>query len=77
MKLTVGDYEIEIKAKAKRSSRANKEDASTVINDIAIYASEAAERYHQLGLFALEKEAHRFSSDARKALEQAGYYDNL
>lgn len=55
MKIFIEGYEVEIKAKGGFSERYNKADTMAVLNTLAIYAGEAACRFSNFGLEALER----------------------
>lgn len=80
MKIMIGGYEVEIKAKFTLigkidDARFNKQDTMAVINQLCIWAHESAERYEMMGLDALARNAkldYRAMSDE---LEARGYYN--
>ena len=76
MTVKINGYEVEIKAKGETATRFNKADTMFIMNLIAIYAAEAANRYEGIGVNALQrvaKEAHR---EIFEKLDSMGYYNN-
>lgn len=78
MKIEINDYEVEIKAKfdLSGSKRFNQDDTMAVLNQIIIWAGEAACRYERLGLDGLAELARRNCINIRKELEKKGYYND-
>ena len=77
MKLTVNEFEIEIKAKARWNSKANKEDAMNILNRMSIWASEAAQYNNKLGHTGLAEEWEQAASQIYEYLKINGAYKGL
>lgn len=75
MKLYFEGFEVEIKAKRETSGRFNKMETAEILNLFSIYAGEAAERYKQLGMYALEKEARKNAAIIYEKLDTEGFYN--
>lgn len=77
MKLNINGYEVEIRAKDRYSSRANKADTMHFLNTLSIWASEAARTYRTEGCKSLEKNANNAADDIYNALSAAGLYKDI
>lgn len=75
MKLIIGEYEVEIKAKDTRfNSRCNLEDTMNLLNTLSIFASEARDHYNMNNYDGLAKKAGKYSVDIYTALNEKGCY---
>ena len=82
MTININGYEVEIKAKytnygSLHNTRMNKHDAMSIINQIAIWASEASIRYERIGCLAIARTAEVASKDMYNTLAKNGYFKNL
>lgn len=78
MKLMINGYEVEIKAKAKWSKRANKEDTMDFLNTISLLASEAAKYNEQIKAHdAVAEWCDRISDEIYNVLKENGAYKNI
>ena len=78
MKLMIGEYEVEIKAKDTRfNSRCNLDDTMNLLNTLSIYASEARNYYRTTNADALAKMADTYGRDIYTALNEKGCYKNV
>lgn len=78
MKITMGEYEIDIKAKQVRyHDRMNKADTLDFLNTVAVILGAAVEHYDKKGLFALKKYYYNMHSELHDQLDAAGLYDDL
>lgn len=75
MKLRIGDYEVEVKAKNAYSKRFNKKDTMAVLNLLAIYAAEASNRYEVINMNALQRMAKEVHNNIFQKLDSMGYYN--
>lgn len=78
MTITIGGYEVEIKAKytanGQIDSRMNKADTMDVLSLISIWAREAGYRYDALGMQTFKKGARAAADSIYEELDKAGYY---
>ena len=74
MKLTIGDYEVEIKAKSAYATKANKNDTMNLLNELAIALSEAYLRDKELGLFGMANANKELHDDIYNFLDKNGAY---
>lgn len=74
MKITINDYEIEIKARKPLGGKFNKKDTMDLLNLISLYASEAARQWDAEGADALAEMAQDDSDMIYKALDANGLY---
>lgn len=78
MKLVIGDYEIDIKARNVNGLPGyTKEDAMSFLNSVSIWAHEAAEMNKLRGCYATAGTGDRASDDIYNALDARGYYKGL
>lgn len=79
MKLIIGEYEVEIKAKdtSLKTSRYNLDDTMALLNTLSIYAAEARNHYTASSYDALAKTAGKYSVDIYTALKEKGCYKNV
>ena len=73
MKISIGDYEVEINATRKEGP--NKEDTIYFLNQLSILASEAEKSFKAEGYKALAEDAHIIAEDIYNALSDLGIYD--
>ena len=77
MKIMIGEYEVEIKARdARFRQRANKEDTINLLNEMSIAFGEAAKLFSSTHAEPLAKIASKKSDDIYNALDAIGVYDN-
>lgn len=76
MKVIIEGYEVEIKAKFMTSNRYNKKDTMSVLNTLAMYASDSIERCSDLGYPALERTARKTRDNIMDTLDALGYYNH-
>ena len=77
MKLTAGNYEIDIKVKRDYDSRNNKKATEAFLNELIIAFMRTAEEYRIKKYPALYECYFKLGTDIYKALENAGAYDHL
>lgn len=78
MKLIIGEYEVEIKAKDTRfKSRFNLDDTMSLLNMLSIYASEARDHYNMNGYDGLANTANKYGRDIYTALKEKGAYKDV
>ena len=78
MKLIIGEFEVEVKAKIRGvSKRNNVLDTLNLLNQMSIAFDEAAINYNRDGYHALSDECKRKGADIYNALEKAGAYKDL
>lgn len=78
MKLTIGDYEIDIKARNTYGLPGySKGDAMAFLNTLSIWAHESSEYRRMLRLDATAAAASKASDDIYNALDARGYYEGL
>ena len=65
---------IEIKAKSIYSDRASKYDTCVFLNTLALFSTEASERYYGLGLYALAASAKSCAEEIHDQLNELGFY---
>lgn len=76
MKLTVANYEIEIKAKKTWESRNNEQALMFFLNQVSLAFLEASERMEEKGMGALSEDYKEKWRDIYKAIEAKGFFDN-
>ena len=78
MKLIIGEYEVEIKAKDTRfRSRYNLDDTMALLNALSIYASEARDHYRMNNYDGLANTADKYGKDIYTALKEKGAYKDV
>lgn len=77
MKITIGEYELNIKVTRAYNDRANKADTLAFLNEMCIWLIEANRSYQKNGLEALEKRTDKQYNELFKQLEEKGYYKNI
>ena len=77
MKIKIGYYEVSISAKCEGSARANKSDTMELLNFLSICCSETANSYSEKGFSITSMRARKYGNDIFKALNNAGYYDDV
>lgn len=75
MKLTIGEYEVEIKAKNTSRDRFNQEDTFNFLNELAIAFSEAGKWNQIQGYDSFTKRFEEKDKDIYKFLSDKGLYD--
>ena len=73
MKLKIGVYEVEIKAKSEFNEKFNKEDTYGFILDLAVTFAEASTWYQTQGLPATSARYKEMWDDTHNFLEKEGY----
>lgn len=74
MKLTIGEFEVEIKAHTVWTQRNNKYDVMSLLNEISLICDNASREARQNGCEALSRRYHNFGDDIYRALKEAGAY---
>lgn len=78
MKLTIGEYEVEIKVKhSKYGQKANKTDTMNFLNTLSIFCKDAARYNRMLGAYSINDEAEQYGKDIYEYLEAKGVYDHI
>ena len=78
MKLTMGDYEVEIKAKnTKWNEKYNKDDTNRILLDMAIAFFEASEFCQMQGRQATAKDNAEKWRNIHDALDKVGYFKDI
>lgn len=77
MKITIGNYEIDIKVKRPYSPKANKGDTFALLCLMSSYAYEAAEMREQIGFHLLAKEARQIGEEIYNFLDDKHYFDDV
>ena len=75
MKLSIGGYEIEIKAKGAGDERNTKEWAMYFLNELSMAYTEAAKAIGQNGANAISEDFEEKGMQVYRALKSAGFYD--
>lgn len=76
MKLTVANYEIEIKAKQTWENRNNEQALMYFLNQVSLAFLEASEHMEEHGKDALAEDYKEKWRDIYKAIEARGFFDN-
>lgn len=74
MKITIGEYEVNISVRYNRNDRANKADTMNLLNEIAIAYFEASEHNNRLTCYSIAKEYKSKSDEIHAILEKNGCY---
>lgn len=77
MKLTIDNYEIEIKAKSSYSNRFNKNDTLDLLNILAIAFSNSRQRNEIKGYTALANRDDENYNNIHDFLDSNGFFDDL
>ena len=79
MKLTLGNYEIDIKVKSTigEERRCNKTDTMYFLNRLSSAFSEAAILEYQRGFAAIAKESEKYGDDIYEFLDSLEFYDDI
>ena len=79
MKLKVGDYEIEIKAKHKITGRGrnNIADTISILNELSLACDAAAKSYTASGYEYMGNSMKKMSNDIYEALIKVGAYRDI
>ena len=75
MKLMIGDYIVEVKARHKYETRNSTETTKAFLNEISIWSGEAAKYEQTLQYGGLAKSYNKCSDDIYNALKTLGYYN--
>ena len=76
MTLTIGNYEVEIKAKDVFADKYNKEDTMGFLLDMSIALAEASELSALRGTYAISERQNILHDDIFNYLDSKGYYDS-
>ena len=74
MKVIIGGYEVEIKAKKYAGGRFNKEDTMEVLNRLSVYALKAEENYQDAGFPGIARAARNDKRNIAAVLMSNGFY---
>ena len=77
MKLVIGYYEVDVKAKYVAESRANKEATTYFLNSIAAALNAQAEKEEKLGLPLAAKKTSQDAMQIHDFLDSKHFYDDL
>lgn len=77
MKLTIGDYEVEVKARHMCHDRTNAADAKAFLNHISSSFFQASLKSKELGWEWRAEDETKMAADIYDALDAKGYYDNV
>ena len=75
MKLTIGTYEVEVKAHNYWKTRNNEQDTKDFLNHISLLMMKAAEMYAKEGYNGSYDMTDRESTEIYDFLNNLGYYD--
>lgn len=75
MRLTIDNFDVEIKVKAPHDKRFNCETTNQFLNKISLIAAIAEQRYINEGYEKLAAECSRVSDDIFKFLNERNFYD--
>ena len=76
MRVQLGEFEIEVKAKHTTDKKFSKQKTLSFINELACAFNEAAKGYRYNGYTALAERADTFSDNAHDFCAENGAYDN-
>lgn len=74
MKLTIGEFEVEIKAHTIWSQRNNKNDVMSLLYEISLIYDKASREARDNGCEALSRRYYNMGDDIYRALKEAGAY---
>ena len=77
MKLSIGDYEVDIKAKHNWEEKFNKDTTLAFLNELCITYLESADYRRNLGLTATSKDFLEKEKEIFRFCEKKGYYKNI
>ena len=77
MKLTIGNYEVEVKAKGYGASRMNDKDAQYFLNMIASEMYSASRWREAENYPALAQESGDMANQIHRALDAKGFYNDI
>lgn len=78
MKLIIGDYEVDVKAKRRiLSDKYSMMDTIDFLNKISIYCSLAGDKRKEQGYSALASECDTMGDDIYQTLKKAGAYKEV
>ncbi|MBQ1524746.1 MAG: hypothetical protein IIZ55_06395 [Firmicutes bacterium] len=75
MKLNIAGYEVELTARGRYSDQARDEDTRYFLNQLSIWADEAAENLNRKGSDVLGRIAQDAGEDIYQELKATGFYD--
>ena len=76
MKITIGNYEVDIKAKKEYNSKMNQKDVEFLLNELCIVYNEAGTFNACQGYQGIAKDYHQKSNEIYKQLQDVGAYNN-
>ena len=77
MKIKIGALELDITAKYSFNKRANKEDLTSVLNELSLVYSEAARYNETIHAYAVAKDYKKKADKLYKICEEMGAYKGL
>jgi len=77
MKLTIGNYEVEVKAKRSGAERMNNKDTMYFLNMIASEIYTASRQKEAEGYMALAEESYKAANEIHDLLDGKGFYDDV
>ena len=77
MRVMIGEFEVEIKAKRMSDVRFNKKDTMYLLNDIAIAFCESSENNRNGGYIPLAENDEKIWKQIHNQLDELGAYKNL
>ena len=77
MKLTIGNYEVEVKAKGYGASKMNAEDTQYFLNMIASDLYCAGRQRESEGYKALAQDSYDRANEIHDALDAKGFYNDI
>lgn len=72
--VSISTWNVEVKARAPYSEKANKKDTMYMLNHLSLLAIKASEKYEQEGFAALAEEAYETSNEIHQLLTELGFY---
>lgn len=75
MKMTIDDFEIDIKVKGKWSKKANKQDLIYFLNTMSLFAFEASEYNRMIGNNSITNESNKYHQEMYDILDKMGAFD--
>lgn len=77
MKLELGDYEVEVKAKDINlgHQKFNQNDTMYFLNELSCFLSEATRRYEETGYHALSSNCDEMQQAIYNQLKEIGFYN--
>ncbi len=77
MKLTIGNYEVEVKAKWHGAERMSKEDTMYFLNMMASEMYTSSRQREAEGYMALSKESADMANEIHNLLDSKGFYNDI